>query len=198
MALPQCGLFDFMGDITISMFLGSCIYEPKPYTRIQPLASSEGGAWHIHEKWENVLPSDGKVFSPRDPGFSLGEVFAFRVEPNLRPDPTRSDRFLLSDAHRVIEVLDFRHVESELARHAVVELGLEGLRRGSERIIVALEDGVCVIVPLVPHPTADRSIADLSGLSSLPKYLCNQALFGGDRIEGRYFEIPTVTVGHRR
>jgi hypothetical protein len=183
--------------MTISMFLGSCIYEPKPYTRIQPLAVIEGGAWRVYENWEDALPEDGKVFSPRDPGFSVGEVFAFRVEPNLRPDPTRPDRFLFSDAHRVVEVLDFRHVEAEIARRAVVEFGLEGLRRGSERIIVALRDGVCVVVPLVTHPTADRSIAHLAGLSSLPKYLCDQALFSGDRIEGRYFEVPAVTVGQQ-
>jgi len=175
------------------------MFDGKAFTRILPVAMLEGGAWKVYSGWDVVLPDDGKVFWWHPPGIIKGDLFTFSVEKNPRPDPdlVTQDRYIPANPQSAVELLDFRNVETELARRAIVEIGLEGLLRGADRIVVALENRTCAIVSLELHPATSRRVAALSSLEALPLYQCDQTLFEGDRIDGRYIVIPAVTVGQR-
>jgi hypothetical protein len=178
-----------------SIFLGSCKYEPMPHVRVAPIAIVEGGAWKIDAQWTEILPDQGTAFSPRHPGFSMGEFFTFIAIENLHLAPNKPDRYLVTNAHRIDEVRDYRATDTEVARRDVVEIGLTGLYEGTERVIIALKDGVCTIVPLVNDPDTGRKIAALSNLQNLATYEFDQSLFTGDKINAKYIAIPGITVG---
>src|SRR5262245_307363 len=108
-----------------SLFIGSCMFEPRPYTRIEPLAMLEDGVWRVYGDWRDVLPVEGRVFSPRFPGFRVGEQFAFGVERSDRADTDKPDRYLLSHAKPLQQILDYRRVPSEQARRMLVEHGID-------------------------------------------------------------------------
>src|SRR5262249_13631063 len=143
-------------DMNGNLFMGSCIFEPRPFTRIEPLAIVEEGAWRVHNDWRNLLPTEGRVFSPRSPGFRVGERFAFGIEKNERPDTDKADRYLLSHATKLQEILDYRRVPSEQARRMLVEHGIDQLAQGTGSVVAALDDGSCVVVSMVPHPVSGR------------------------------------------
>ena len=183
--------------MSATVFIGSCVFEPRPYTRVEPLAIAEEGAWRVYDQWKDVLPDEGRVFSPRSPGFAVGELFGFSVETNERVDANRPDRFVLSTFSKLEQVLDFRSITSERARQVIVEHGLESLSRGSDRVVVALQDGTCSVVTMVRHPVTNRWVATLAGLEGLAVHAFNAAVFDGDDLDGRRFAVPGVTVGER-
>jgi len=180
-----------------TLFIGSCIYEPRPYTRVEPLAIVEEGAWRVYDDWRDLLPIEGRVFSPRPPGFRVGEKFAFSVEKNERPDTNRSDLYLLSHPAKLQEIFDYRRVPSEQARRMLVEQGIDRLAPGTTSVVAALEDGNCVVLNMIPHPVSSRFVANLAGLQDLPLYVFDATVMESDQIEGRVFAIPGVTVGER-
>lgn len=180
-----------------SIFLGSCKYEPMPHVRVAPIAIVEGGAWKCDAPWTQILPDQGTAFSPRNPGFSMGEIFTFTALENPQLAPNKPDRYLVTEARRIDEVRDYRSTEPEVARRDVVENGLNGLFEGAERVIIALRDGVCTIVPLVEDPETGRMIAALTNLRELPIFEMDQAIFGGEKIDSKYIAIPGITVGNQ-
>lgn len=178
-----------------SIFFGSCKYEPMPHARVAPIAIVEGGAWKSDAQWTEILPDQGTAFSPRHPGFSMGEFFTFIAIENPQQAPNKPDRYLVTDARRIDEVRDYRATDTEVARRDVVEIGLTGLYEGTERVIIALKDGLCTIVPLVNDPDTGRKVAALANLQDLATYTFDQSLFTGDKINARYIAIPGITVG---
>jgi hypothetical protein len=178
-----------------TLFIGSCIYEPRPFTRIEPLAMVEGGAWRVYEDWRDLLPIEGRVFSPRSPGFRVGERFAFGVERNDRADANKADQYLLSGATRLQEILDYRRVPSEQARRMLVENGIDRLIPGTTGVVAALEDGNCVVLDMIRHPVSSRFVANMAGLHDLPVHAFDATVMESDQIEGRVFAIPEITVG---
>lgn len=166
-----------------------------PHARVAPIAIVEGGAWKSDAQWTEILPDQGTAFSPRHPGFSMGEFFTFIAIENPQQAPNKPDRYLVTDARRIDEVRDYRATDTEVARRDVVEIGLTGLYEGTERVIIALKDGLCTIVPLVNDPDTGRKVAALANLQDLATYTFDQSLFTGDKINARYIAIPGITVG---
>jgi len=180
-----------------TLFIGSCVFEPRPFTRIEPLAIVEEGAWRVYEDWRDLLPIEGRVFSPRSPGFRVGERFAFGVEENERPDTNRADRYLLSRATKLQEILDYRRVPSEQARRLLVEQGIDRLAPGSTSVVAALEDGRCVVLDMIRHPVSGLFVASMTGLHGLASHVFDATVMESDQIEGRVFAIPGVTIGEQ-
>lgn len=178
-----------------TLFIGSCIYEPRPFTRIEPLAIVQEGAWRTYEDWRELLPTEGRVFSPRPPGFRVGERFAFVVEKNERPDTDRADRYLLSRATKLQEVIDYRQVPFERARRMLVEHGIDQLAPGTTSVVAALEDGCCVVLDMRTHPVSGRFVASMPNLQGLATHAFDATVMDSDQIDGRVFAIPGVTVG---
>ncbi len=176
------------------LFLGRPAFDPHPYTRIDPLAIAETGTWKVRGKWSDVLPTDGRAFAPRLPGFSTRSLVAFGIEPNGRSDQEK-DRFVVANPEGVCEVIDFRKVDAEAARHQLVEIGLPRLLPGSERVVAALAGGLCVAVKMVRHPNLDLWIAEISELEHLPTHIFDERLFDGSQVEECWFTVPGVTVG---
>lgn len=176
------------------LFLGRPAFDPQPYTRIEPLAVADGGTWKVYDKWSEVLPTEGRAFAPRLPGFSARGLVAFSVEPNARSDQER-DRFVVANPGGVCEVIDFRKVDAEAARRQLVEVGQPHLLPGSERVVAALAGGLCVAVKMVRHPNRDLWVAEISELEHLPTHIFDERLFKGDQVEERWFTVPGFTVG---
>jgi hypothetical protein len=126
----------------------------------------------------------------------MAELFAFRVEPSRRPS-LEKDLFLVCDPTRIEEVIDFRSVDQELARRAVVELGIRSMMPGTTRIVAALADNTCVVVRMKRHPTDDRYVAEIDGLDDLATHALDASVFDGDRIRGHFVAVPGVTVGQQ-
>lgn len=166
-----------------------------PHVRVAPIAIVEGGAWKSDAPWAEILPDEGTAFSPRNPGFSMGEIFTFIALENPQSAHNKPDRYLVTNACCIDEVRDYRATDPEIARREVVEVGLTGFYEGTERVIIALRGGLCTIVPLIRDPETDRMIAAWADLHDLPTYECDQALFGGDKINAKYIAIPGITVG---
>jgi hypothetical protein len=177
-----------------TLFVGSCVYEPRPYTRVEPLAIIEDGAWRVYDDWRDLLPTEGRVFSPRSPGFGVGQRFAFNVEKNERWDATQPDRYLLSRTTKLEEILDYRRVRSEQARRMLVEQGIDQLAPGTSSVVAALEDGSCVVLDMILHPVSGRFVANVAGLHSLATHGFDATVMESDQIEGRVYAIPGVTV----
>src|SRR5260370_34319213 len=95
-----------------ALFIGSCVFEPRPFTRIEPVVMAEEGAWRVHESWRDLLSMGGRVFSPRPPGVRVGELFAFRTEKDEKPETDMADRYLLSRATTLQEIVHLRRVPS--------------------------------------------------------------------------------------
>lgn len=108
------------------LYLGIPAFEPKPFTRLEPMARHEAGMWRTYNDWSVALPTEGRVFAPHLSGFSKGELLAFSVEPNRRGDDGR-DQFLVASPQRVMEVLDLRSFGEEGARRRLVEIGVRAL-----------------------------------------------------------------------
>ncbi|SFJ14937.1 hypothetical protein SAMN04515648_2885 [Phyllobacterium sp. CL33Tsu] len=177
-------------------FLGKCMYEPRPFTRILPLAFARDGSWLSWTAWEEIFPNDGKVFSPRHPGVTANTLFAFdSVEV---ADALKTDQFHLGEIQKIEEVLDYTDFDPEQARRELVETGIFRSPGGRENVIVALAGDQCVRITLIPHSAGKNSFADLSGLDRLVTFDFNSSLFDGVKVEGRWFTIPDVTVGQQR
>ncbi|WP_291838318.1 hypothetical protein [Brevundimonas sp.] len=178
--------------MTDPLYIGRPVYEPKPHTRLDPLALVEDGAWRVYKDWTKALPKEGRVFAPRLTGFTVRSLVAFKIAPNLTGE---KDECLVSDPKPVIEVLDFRHADAEAARRRLVEDGLSQILSGCTSVVAALPDGLCVVVPLVRHPSTEAWVADIVGLDHLQTHLLDQRLFSGDKIDGHWIAVPDVTVG---
>lgn len=179
------------------LYLGRLAFEPKPYTRLEPMALHEEGRWRIYGDWTKALPSEGRVFAPNLAGFLKDDLLTFGVEPNARSS-NRPDKFLLASYDRVREVLDFRAVGAEAARRQLVEEGLPSMLRATDGVVAAIGDGTCVVLTLGRHPTKNGVVADTHGLERLPTYHFDDRLFEGQRIGNRWIEVPGVTVGRRK
>lgn len=177
-------------------FLGRCMYEPRPFTRVQPLAFSKGGSWLSWNAWEETFPSEGKVFSPRHPGVTSDTLFAFDAVEIA--DTSKPDQFHIREIHRIEEVLDYTDRDPEDARRELVEIGILRDRVGRENVIVALTGGLCVRIALIRHVPDDRSFADLAGLDRLPTFDFDASLLDGVRVEERWFTVPGITIGQQR
>ncbi|RWH25248.1 MULTISPECIES: hypothetical protein [unclassified Mesorhizobium] len=134
------------------------------------------------------------MFAPRLPGFASGNLLTFGAEANTR-GPQERDQFIILDPSRVCEVLDFRNVDAEVARVQIVERGLSRLLPGTDTVVAALAEGVCVVVKLVRHPAAKLFVADMAGLERLELRRFDDRLFQGDRIDGHWISVPEVSVG---
>lgn len=178
--------------MTDPLYIGRPVYEPKPHTRLDPLAVVEDGAWRVYRDWTKALPTEGRVFAPRLTGFTVRSLIAFKTVPNLTGE---KDDCLVSDPKPVIEVLDFRHADAETVRRRLVEDGLPQVLSGQSSVVAALPDGLCVVVPLVRHPSTEAWVADIVGLDHLQTHLLDQRLFTGDKIDGHWIAVPDVTVG---
>jgi hypothetical protein len=177
-------------------YLGRCIYEPRPHTRLQPSAFSKDGKWQLYDSWSNVFPSEGRVFTTGQPGLKLDALFAFDVL--VAADNSKQDKFRVSTSQRAEEVLDYTKSDPEQARRALVERGILGRPGVREDVVVALPDNLCVRLTLVPDPGMKRSVAELLDLEKLPTYDFDDSLFSGDKVEGRWYTVPDVTVGLER
>lgn len=182
--------------MTTELYLGRCTYEPRPSTRIQPLAFASDGAWRTYDKWGEFFPSEGTVFSPNHPAWASDGVFAFDTTEAI--DPTRGDKFRVRELRKIEEVLDLSQRDPEQVRRAIVENGISGRKSSRETVIVVLPDDLCVRVTLVFDTTRNKSIAELVDLNKLPTYSFDRSLFKGEKFEGRWYAIPEVTVGHQQ
>jgi hypothetical protein len=182
--------------VSSPLYLGTCAFEPRPFTRVDPYAIAECGFWRVDHEWQAALPTEGRAFAPHMGAFHMGELFVFRVEPNRRPDPER-DLFLVCDSAPIEEVIDFRSVDQEIARRTVVELGITSLMPGTTRIVAALADSTCVVVRMKRHPADDRYVAELDSLDELSTYALDASVFDGDRIRGHVVAVPGITVGQK-
>lgn len=176
------------------IYLGEPLFDDRNYTRVAPLAVAHQGVWRTVQNWSKLLPTEGKAFAPRQLPFHRGQVFAFNTQPNTRRE-TEGDLRLVDECAPVAEVIDFRNRDPETARRALVEVGLKTLAPGTTKVIAALPDGVCVVVPMERLTEGKTFVACLQGLDELPVYSFDASVFAGDRIEGRIFSIPDVTVG---
>jgi hypothetical protein len=176
------------------LFLGRLAYEPRPYVRVDPVAHHEDGRWKTYDDWKEALPSEGKVFAPSLMGFVKDELLTFGLELNSRPD-RGPDKYVLGKYDRVREVLDFRSIGAEAARNRLIEKGLATLNGARMNIAAAIGEGVCVVLTLSRDPEQGRLIADAINLDRLPTYRFDDRLFEGERIGGRWIEIPGVTIG---
>jgi hypothetical protein len=175
------------------LFLGRLAYEPKPHTRLDPVALHDNGRWKIYSDWTSALPSEGKVFAPNLTGFLKDELLTFGVEPNMRIGKG-PDKFLLTSCGRTREVLDFRTAGAEAARRQLVEEGLPSVWANSG-VVAAIGDGICVVLTLQRDPVKGLFVADMVGLERLQTYQFDDRLFQGQRIGNRWIDIPGVTVG---
>lgn len=175
------------------LYLGVCIFAPKPFTRVQALARAEQGAWRIYD-FTQTLPPEGRAFAPSLGGRDARSYLAFRVIPNERNDANR-DQFLVDDPEPLAEVLDYRKRDPELARRALVEEGVVSLLPGTDNVVVALPDGLCTVIRMAKDPLSGRFIAQSHGLDHLPTFTFDERLFSGDEIDGRWIAVPSVTVG---
>lgn len=176
------------------IYLGEPLFDDRNYTRVAPLAVAHQGVWRTVQNWSKLLPTEGKAFAPRQLPFHRGQVFAFNTQPNARRE-TEGDLRLVDEYAPVAEVIDFRNRDPETARRALVEVGLKTLAPGTSKVIAALPDGVCVVVPMERLIEGKTFVACLQGLDELPVYSFDASVFDGDRIGGRIFSIPDVTVG---
>ncbi|WP_271589185.1 hypothetical protein [Bradyrhizobium sp. CCBAU 53415] len=176
------------------LYLGRPAYDPRPYTRIDPVAQADDGCWRVYNNWAKALPTEGRVFAPRLNGFREGDPLIFGVEPNQRGD-SGADRYVVVDPRPVTEVLDFRSVAPEEARRSLVERGVDSSIPATDNIIAALGDGTCVRMKMERHPTLGRLVAHIDGLETLNSYVFDARLFEGDRIGGRWIAVPGITVG---
>lgn len=176
------------------LYLGRPVFDPKPFTRLDPVALADDGCWHIPSNWTSIFPSEGRVFSPHLSGFVEGDLFAFGTEPNQRID-AGPDHLLVVETKQVMEVLDFRAFDPEVARRRLVEEGLTNIIPGTEAVVAALPDHLCVVVRMIKHPTRDVWVADMHGLEQLVKYAFDVRLFDGDLIKDHWISVPGITVG---
>jgi hypothetical protein len=178
------------------LYLGTCVFQPLPYTRVEAVAVIENGAWRTYDHFKMALPHEGRAFSPNLQGFGIGQYLAFGVVKNERGDADR-DQFLVASPVLVGEVLDFRDHDTESTRRALVEEGVSSLLTGSDKVVVALPGSVCTVVRMVRHPTAKVFVADRNGLEHLPIYAMDERIFNGDEVAGHWIEAPGRTVGRR-
>lgn len=176
------------------LYLGRPAFDPKPYTRLEPVAQAMDGGWQVYQDFTEVLPKEGRVFAPRLPGFSSRSLLAFSAETNSKNDQER-DLYILAQQWGIQEVLDFRSVEVEAARRQLVELGLQQLLFGTDVVVAALSDSTCTVVKMVRHPTDSRWVADIDGLEHLEVRSFDKRLFAKSKIENRWVTVPGVTVG---
>jgi hypothetical protein len=182
--------------MTTEWYLGRCIYEPRPHTRLQPSAFSKDGKWQLYDGWSEFFPSEGRVFTNGQPGLKLDALFAFDVL--AAADTSKQDKFRVATSRRAEEVLDYTKSDPEEARRALVERGISGRPAVREDVVVALPDSLCVRLTLVPDPGLKRSMAELLDLERLTTYDFDNSLFSGDKVEGRWYTVPDVTVGAER
>ena len=175
-------------------YLGEVVFEGKPFTRVQPRARDEKGSWKVYQDWREVMPPEGKAFSPTRLPFHVGELFAFDIEENKRPTK-EGDQQIVSKWAPVEEVLDFRNRKAESARRLIVETGLQAMLPGTSHIIVALPDRMCVRVRMEKNNSGSGFIAQWDGLSKLATYEFSPAVFRGDMFGGRFLSVPDVTIG---
>jgi len=175
------------------LYLGTCVFTPKPFSRVRALAQAERGAWRVYD-FSQALPREGNAFAPSLAGWDAGDIFAFRVVPNERNDAEK-DQYLVDSHERVFEILDFRKSDPELARRALVEVGVPSLLPGSSSVVVALPSGICTVVQMAWVPQLQKYIAQGQALDRLPTFTLDERLFDGDEIEGRWISVPGVTVG---
>jgi hypothetical protein len=182
--------------MTPPVYLGEPVFDGKNFTRVQPHAEAEMGAWKGYQDWRAAMPNEGKAFSPGPLPFRVGDLFAFDVEPNTRPSK-EGDRQIVSNWTRVEEVLDFRSRDAESARRLLVETGLRTMAPGTSQshVVVALPDGVCVRVRMVKNERGPGFIAGWDELGELATYALNSSVFKGDKFGGRLLSDPGVTVG---
>jgi C-5 cytosine-specific DNA methylase len=107
------------------------------------------------------------------------------------------DRYLLSRATKLQEILDYRRVPSEQVRRLLVEQGIDRLAPGTTSVVAALEDGRCVALDMIRHPVSGRFVAAMTGLHGLAAHVFDATVMESDQIEGRVFAIPGVTVGEQ-
>lgn len=176
-----------------SWFLGRCLYEPRPYTRIEPLAFAQDGSWLSWDKWSETFPREGRIFSPKHPGVGAGLPFAF--DAYQVADPSGPDEFQLGVVQKVEEVLDYTDRSIEDARRELVEKGVVRAGGHKEQVVVALTGGRCVRITLVPNPFKEKSFADLGGLEKLQTFAFDTVLFDGIKVEGKWYAVPQITVG---
>lgn len=181
--------------MTKEWYLGRCIYEPRPHTRLQPTAFSKDGKWQLYDNWALVFPPEGRVFTTGQPGLKLDTFFAFDA---IETEETKLDRFRVVSSTRAQEVLDYTKWDPEEARKVLVESGIPGRSGYKEEVIVALRDNLCARLTLVPDTDGNNSAAELLDLERLKTYDFDNSLFSGDKIEGRWYAVPDVTVGPER
>ena len=178
------------------IYIGSCLFEPKPFSRVEPVVVAEDGAWRRYRDWTVAFPPEGRVFAPHLVGFHQDELVMFQVAPNERIEGGR-DHCVVSAPQRPVELLDYRDVDPEVARRALVE---EGIARGAtaeRKVVVALRDGWCLPLRLERHPDGRRDVAVTHGLEELPVHTLDLRVFAGDRIRERLFTVPGATVGNQ-
>jgi hypothetical protein len=181
------------------LYLGSSLYDNKPYTRVVPKAIASNVGWSQPVDWTTTFPTEGKVFAPRRPnGFLAGAPFMFTVEAPAFLEHSRPDHWHLGEVYPAEEILDYRYMSAEEARRKLVEIGIK--RSGvdqEERLYVALSENRCVELVLRPRPESTLWIADIDGLAELPVYDLTAESLIAARVDGQYFAVPGVTVGHQ-
>lgn len=178
------------------IYIGSCLFEPKPFSRVEPIVVAEDGAWRRYRDWTIAFPPEGRVFAPHLVGFHQDDLVMFQAAPNERIEGGR-DHCVVSAPQRPVELLDYRDVDPEVARRALVEEGIARSGTTERQVVVALRDRLCVALRLERHPDGRRDVAATHGLEELPVHTLDPRVFAGDRIRERLFTVPDVTVGNQ-
>lgn len=178
------------------LYLGCCQYDTphgRTFTRFSVLAYAEAGAWRFGD-FMQALPPEGCAFAPNLPAVRKGDYLAFHVVQNDRLE-TGKDEWLVEESFAVAEVVDFRDQDLETARWKLVEDGVKRLLPGTKHIVVALPEGVCVVVPMVQQPAGGTFIAGGSDLQALQTFKFDHRLFEGDKVRGSWLSVPELTAG---
>ncbi|EGR1479520.1 hypothetical protein D7V19_17910 [Vibrio parahaemolyticus] len=164
-------------------------------TRIKAAAKENNGYWVFANNFEDNLPPKGKAFAIAS-GLSWlkkDQLVAFKVQPISQDVRDGYDQFVVDPgAKPVRSILDFRKGGVEYARYQCLEVGFSIDAIESEEVIIAISDEQCIVLYFTLDLTTNRYVSP-SGTVTVCSL--NPAIFEGDRIKDRLFEVPGKTVG---
>lgn len=175
-------------------YIGKILFQPIPFTRIEPLAVQDGGRWSQKVDRDGVFKPKGGAFSRNLEGFDEGDLVVFEI--TVDPDVEEGhDQAIVTRCNKARDIWDFRQAGEDAARDLLVEQGIDELPPKLNKLTVAIGQGRCVQVELADLTHSGRYVASSEGLEALPVREFNNRLFMGDRIEDRWIEIPGRTIG---
>ncbi|HBC3434439.1 TPA: hypothetical protein KDY11_002536 [Vibrio parahaemolyticus] len=172
-------------------------YNSGSKSQVEALAKEYGGYWVKSDSFKHDLPPNGTAFAY---DFSLdwlkrNQIVAFKVQPNSQIKGEGYDQFVVDHGAEPMRcILDFRKYGLEYARYQCLEVGFTIDVIDSEEVIIAISDDQCIVVDFTLDPTTNRYV---SSSGTIKVCSLNPAIFKGDRINERLFEVPNKTVGEQ-